>query len=68
MSIIDPPLEETIRVEDQFEWHRMTKMTGQGRAVMGNSINTHTHTHMGAGLESGAGTETGTGSRVGTGT
>ena len=38
-SIIDPPL------EDQCEWHRMTRMTGPNCAVMCNLINTHTHTH-----------------------
>ena len=29
--------------EDQFEWHRMTRMTGPDCAVMWNLINTHTH-------------------------
>ena len=30
--------------QDQFEWHRMTRMTRPDRAViMCNSINTHTH-------------------------
>ena len=38
-GIIDPPL------EDQREWHRMTRMTRPDCAVMCNLINTHTHTH-----------------------
>ena len=32
--------------EDQFEWHRMTRMTGPDCAVMCNLINTHTHTQL----------------------
>ena len=32
--------------EDQCEWHRMTRMTGLGCAVMCNLINAHTHTHI----------------------
>ena len=40
-----PPL------EDQCEWHIMTRMTGPDCAViMCNSINTHTHTHNGTGV------------------
>ena len=31
--------------EDQYEWHRMTRMTGPDCAVMRNLINTFTHTH-----------------------
>ena len=31
--------------EGQCEWHRMTRMTGPGCAVMCNLINIHTYIH-----------------------
>ena len=32
--------------EDQYEWHRMTRMTGLDCAFMCNLINAFTHTHF----------------------
>ena len=32
--------------EDQYEWHRMTRMSGPECAVMCNLIDTHTHTRV----------------------
>ena len=32
--------------EDQYEWHRMTRMTGPDCVVMCNLINTYIHTYI----------------------
>ena len=33
-------------IEDQCEWHRMTRMTGPDCVVMRNLINTYIHTYI----------------------